>query len=316
MASANETTSQNVDDEESRELSVKSTNEVLVGNDDNLGVNNEKPLQPTGNVQGRFPMSSATENAEVNVGNGATVETNAQLISANYAATTTTLPRVAGSDNNKMLPTGQEVVTIASASPKNMSQILSQNGSIESEFNQSRLSESPGDKNAIQYNASSDTMVSSNYSSSKNASDITKQQIRGATASTVTGAYITTKNGTSVRSAENNSSTNSSSESTGDLNKEESAANSTNNTERTSDADSNDAYIQSANGTNSSSNNNDTDAEEDADATMESSTIDGDLAASDYKYEEEVPDYNELDANGQPVNFNPQVLVGYINFTV
>jgi hypothetical protein len=192
------------------------------------------------------------------------------------------------------------------------------NGFTEYEKNISRLSESGiSDANAPKYYATnaSNNKIASNYSTSDNASK-TILQLNLATDSTATATgENSTSNGTSENtenSTDENSYASSNSEGTEDLKNDESVAY-ISNAESATDAAISDDDFENANGTmltnNSSSNSDDFEnAEEDADATTERTSTEREVLVVNDKYEEIVPDYNELDVNGQHVN-SKQLLV-------
>jgi hypothetical protein len=293
--------------------SIKSTSGNFDGGDKKNVNDGQSLLQtttPIGSVQhSRDLVASSTILRDAvagnSVANDAAAETDPPLVSESNAVRKQ--PVVAGSSGANLIvpmPTDLNLASVATPMPKSPLQ-------IGNEPKQPRHNDTRSDKNApVSSYATSNITAPSNYSSSKNASEFSQQQILQRNESTAAGEFKT-KNGTFDNSTENNSSAaNSNSEGKGDLNIDESAEN-ISHADNASDAAIRDTDIQNANGTkgsnNSSSDSDDLEnAEEDAEEST--SSTDGEIAAADDKDEEEAPpDYNdnELDANGQPVNYKP-----------
>jgi len=271
--------------------SIKSTSGNFDGGDKKNVNDGQSLLQTTtqkGSVQHSRDLvaSSATRRDAVAGNSDAAAETDPQLVSETNAARQQ--PVVAGSSGANLslpMPTDLNLPSVATPISKSPFQ-------IGNEPKQPRQNDTSSDKNApVSFYAPSNIMAPSNYSSSKNASEFTQQQILQRNESTAAGEFKT-KNGTFDNSTENNSSAaNSNSEGKGDLNMDESAEN-ISHADNASDAAIRDADIQNANGTkgtNNSSSNSDELENTEEDAEESTSSTDGDIAAADYKDEEEAP---------------------------
>jgi hypothetical protein len=253
--------------------------------------------QPLGRATAS-PAANKDAKAGNSVENVGLVGTGPQLMSKTDAARQRQQPAADGSNNLILASTDLKL-----AAPTRTLQILNS-------ATQKRQSESVSDSNSSKYYATnaSNNKIAINYSTNDNASRIT-QQLNLASESIATGENGT-KNGTLENSTGENSAANSNSEGTGFLNNDESMANFSN-ADSPSDVaiimSYDDDEIENVNGTmltnDSAAKSVDWEnAEDGAEATTESTITEREILAAEDKYVEIVPDYNELDANGQTVN--------------
>jgi hypothetical protein len=290
-----EASDQNGEIQQGMEFPVKtaeSTSGVLIGHDDadseHDGQTLQRTTEPMGNEQQSRNQPSQTENRDANATyskkNGAAVEAHPQLLSKSNAGGQ---QQVVGSSNNVTLPSELKLASLAtSKSPLKISNTSDsvENGMTEINQNAPQLRTLGENKNISKYSTSHE-------------SEITKQQILAIESSNA--GKNSTNNETFLKSTANNTSANSNSEGTEAESSTYSAAD-----------------FRNGNGTNSinSSSTDDSDNSEDADAPKDSdsSTTEGDLPTTEYKFEEEVPNYDGVDENGQPVNCSHFILDGLL----